>query len=352
MTTRAGEIEAPAIALPKRLIGGRTFNQIFMTACIWLLVGGYLDAWAHNNIPRLETFFTPWHGVLYSGFLAVALTLSGAILINHSRGYSWREAVPPGYELSLVAAAGFAAFGVGDMCWHIFFGIERNIDAALSPTHLGLATCMGLLLAGPYRSLYRKSPQLDAAKNWRAQFVLPFAALLVLLPFTLITQMANPFNTFWPTFATTANDNMQILAIISVVFQTTILMGLLLISMRRWHLPMGFFTIVYTINALFLSFMLGHYPILLMVLPAGVITDIVYRWLKPSQTQVAELRIFAFLAPIILYSFYFLVLDVVYGIVWTIHLAGGSIVVAGITGWLLSYVLFMTKPATEEQERV
>ena len=34
-----------------------------------------------------------------------------------------------------------------------------------------------------------------------------------------------------------------------------------------------------------------------------------------------------------------------YGIVWTIHLAGGSIIVAGITGWLLSYVLVMGKPA-------
>jgi hypothetical protein len=78
-----------------------------MIACIWLLVGGYLDAWAHNNIPRLETFFTPWHGVLYSGFLVVAITLLGTIFTNHTRGYSWRQAVPSGYELSFFAVIGF-----------------------------------------------------------------------------------------------------------------------------------------------------------------------------------------------------------------------------------------------------
>jgi hypothetical protein len=32
----------------------------------------FLDAWAHNNLAQLETFFTPWHAVLYSGFVALA----------------------------------------------------------------------------------------------------------------------------------------------------------------------------------------------------------------------------------------------------------------------------------------
>ncbi len=29
----------------------------------WLIGGVFLDGWAHNTRPQLETFFTPWHAV-------------------------------------------------------------------------------------------------------------------------------------------------------------------------------------------------------------------------------------------------------------------------------------------------
>ena len=44
------------------------------------LGGATLDGWAHTHVPeRLETFFTPWHAVLYSGFLASAAALVGGV---------------------------------------------------------------------------------------------------------------------------------------------------------------------------------------------------------------------------------------------------------------------------------
>jgi hypothetical protein len=53
----------------------------------WFTAGLFLDAWAHNNVPNLETFFTPWHAVFYSGFMATA-----AWLIWTVRGrLSWSE---------------------------------------------------------------------------------------------------------------------------------------------------------------------------------------------------------------------------------------------------------------------
>ena len=33
----------------------------------WLVLGVFVDGWAHFNRPGLETFFTPWYAVLYSG---------------------------------------------------------------------------------------------------------------------------------------------------------------------------------------------------------------------------------------------------------------------------------------------
>src|SRR5262245_17164104 len=44
----------------------------------WLVGGFWLDGWAHHAVPQLETFFTPWHAALYSGFLALATVLVGA----------------------------------------------------------------------------------------------------------------------------------------------------------------------------------------------------------------------------------------------------------------------------------
>ena len=50
----------------------------------WLIVGLFLDAWAHGQ-NLTETFFTPWHAVLYTGFFAsVVWTLT--LVARHGRG--------------------------------------------------------------------------------------------------------------------------------------------------------------------------------------------------------------------------------------------------------------------------
>ena len=51
------------------------------TALAGLFAGGlFLDGWAHTHGRVDATFFTPWHGVLYSAFLALALLLLVTLL--------------------------------------------------------------------------------------------------------------------------------------------------------------------------------------------------------------------------------------------------------------------------------
>src|SRR5215831_12415292 len=85
-----------------RAIGGVGFDWAVVTLSTWFLGGLYLDGWAHVHTPNLETFFTPWHGVLYSGFASVALLLGGTVLINRARGADWAQTLPVGYQWSLV----------------------------------------------------------------------------------------------------------------------------------------------------------------------------------------------------------------------------------------------------------
>jgi hypothetical protein len=85
----------------------------------------------------------------------------------------------------------------------------------------------------------------------------------------------------------------------------------------------------------------GDYPLALVV-GAGVgalSVDVLYAWLRPTVTRLAAWRLFAFAAPAAFYLWYFLALMLTDGVAWSVHLWVGSIVLAGIAGWLLSYLL-------------
>jgi hypothetical protein len=57
--------------------------------------------------------------------------------------------------------------------------------------------------------------------------------------------------------------------------------------------------------------------------------------LLPSRQGI---RVFAFVAPALLFGAYFFALLLTEGSRWSIHLVGGAVVLPGIAGWLLSYV--------------
>ncbi|HLZ80580.1 MAG TPA: hypothetical protein VKP04_03040 [Ktedonobacteraceae bacterium] len=320
-----------------RVAGGVQFDWFILISCTWLLGGGYLDAWAHNHF-QLETFFTPWHAVLYSGLLAVLTFHFGALIRNRLKGYSWRNSLPEGYWLSIAGIIGFALGGVGDMVWHILFGIELNVDGALSPTHLELALCIGIIVSGPFRAAWRRS-------NGNTPGIVHFLPTIISLAYilsviTLIAQFASPFVHLWPTpaFAQDPFSN-QALAVVSIVVQSIILLSLFLLAIRRWTLPFGTFTIVLTLNITFLSFMQDHYLLIPAAALSGFVADLLVWRLKPSVAKPDAVRLFAFIVPSMLYLLYFLTLMLTTGVVWTIHLWLGSTIVAGIAGWLLSYLL-------------
>jgi hypothetical protein len=172
----------------ERPAGGRRFDWSAAVLGLWLMLGMFLDGFAHHNLPAsLETFFTPWHGILYSGFLALA----GFILFHQVRhmlkGYPWNRALPAGYSF---APMGIALFGLGDLIWHTLFGVEEGIEALLSPTHLLLAVGGLLLTTGPLRAGLRRFA--DAPKpGWKNLAPALLSALLFLSVLTFFTEYAN-----------------------------------------------------------------------------------------------------------------------------------------------------------------
>src|SRR3546814_8505868 len=63
---------------------------------LWMVVGLFLDGWAHDNA-KPESFFTPWHGVLYSGFAASAAAAVLVAMRARSGVRPWRDDLPVGH---------------------------------------------------------------------------------------------------------------------------------------------------------------------------------------------------------------------------------------------------------------
>lgn len=72
------------------------FDWAVLVVSAWLVGGMYLDGWAHNNFDDLDTFFTVWHAVLYSGYAAAAILFGEVALRNRAQGLPWRRALPAG----------------------------------------------------------------------------------------------------------------------------------------------------------------------------------------------------------------------------------------------------------------
>src|SRR5215510_1196366 len=139
-------------------VTGKRLDWLVVLASAWIVAGLFLDGWAHNTLRNaIETFFTPWHAVLYSGF-----AVAGAMLvITHARnvmqGYQLMRGLPKVYMLSLLGVAIFGLSGGADFLWHSLFGFEVDTEALLSPTHLSLAIGGLLIISGPFLAAWDRS---------------------------------------------------------------------------------------------------------------------------------------------------------------------------------------------------
>ena len=245
--------ELGATRMPERPLhrgqaaGGPGFDWLMTALGAWLLGGLYLDGWAHIHTPGLETFFTPWHAVLYSGYLAGTVALVVTFVRNRRLGAARSRALPAGYQLSLVGACVFFFAGVADMLWHVTFGIENGVEGLISPSHLALALGGGLMLAGPLRAGLHRPP--EAESSWLARVPMVVSLTLVLSLLTFFTEYASPYGTMWVAEMPRTGSYAYLSAgMAGFVVQPAVLMGLVLFVLRRQPLPLGSLTVLLSVN--------------------------------------------------------------------------------------------------------
>jgi hypothetical protein len=324
----------------------------------WLIGGLGLDGWAHSTLEgRVESFFTPWHAVFYTGWTATALWVLWLVQKRHAEHRTWAQAVPRGYGLGLVGMAVFAVGGVGDLVWHQLFGIEQDLAALLSPTHLMLFTGIALILLAPFRAAW-SSPEP------------PAAGLLGLLPalvsITLLTFLVAFFFGYVSLFAIdlafsgaepaevsqgqapgpvgvdeAAAENLQIRGIMAALLTSLILVAPVLLLLRRWRLPFGAATVLFVVVAAIIAAMdnFQAWENLVAAAAAGVAADAAIARLRPSPDRVGAFRAVGSLVPMAVIGCTFLAAVWRVRLGWPAELWTGTIFFGGLAGYALAFLM-------------
>jgi hypothetical protein len=246
---------------------------------LWMTVGLFLDGYFHQNLDSDgESFLTPWHAVFYAGFTASALWLAVMSRRRAPGVVDWRlSSLPAGYEGARSGLVLFALGGLGDAVWHTAFGVERGIDALLSPTHLLLFAGLVLILTAPLRAA-RAAPE-SAPGGWiiagsvisataLVGFFLNFAwglgiAALARVPYDPVTD---------------AGETAVIAGVASMLVTTVVLFTATRVLLAAGPLPMGALTALFTLTALLVSVAFDEDAEgVLAAMLAGVVLDVAVR---------------------------------------------------------------------------
>jgi hypothetical protein len=320
----------------------------------WLIGGVFIDGYAHNN-GLVETFFTPWHAILYSGYVASATWMVWLLFrTKHATGLPWLKSAPEGYGLGLIGSGIFLLGGIVDMIWHIVFGIEKEIAALLSPTHLVLLVGAVLIITSPYRSAWLNAD--SKAPGWR-EFAPPFLSVTITLSvvcFFLMYAWFFRFNNagqwvvdwYWSNFNSDYIIEVnEIRGLTTMLLNTLLFMFPVFLLMRRWTLPFGAMALLFVILTGLMNVLDGfiHWRSMIVVFGAGLVGDLLYVWLRPQQGRLWAYRIIALAVPAALWTIYFVWSIFFGGIGWSVELWTGSIVESALASLGLSILALTPK---------
>ena len=368
--------------------GGLGYDRVFAVACLLSAAGLGIDVYAHSHglVPK-ETFLTWFHAAMYGAYFLVLTLVLGSLFINRAAGrrspttppttgWAWalpiRRAasiwLPIGYDVTLLGAVIYFVAGAGDAAWHTLLGVERNVEALFSPSHLGLLVGAALFRTGPLRSAWLR-PEDTRYQRWSGLWPAIASATFLLFSLMVFTMYVSPFgiaSATGPFYQAGAgpsdNGDMKdlldwvlVAGITGVLLHTVIVMGMVLLLVDRWgtKLPRGTFTIMLTsttaaIGVIRENFLVTGNPSVPGVLPltavafiAGMLADVLLHWLAPSATRTWQFRFYAMAVPIILYGGYFLALWTFWGggVWWSFPTWSGLILMPGALGYVMSFLI-------------
>jgi hypothetical protein len=324
---------------------------VLLIASAWLVSGLQLDAYAHATTPELETFWTPWHGVLYSGIAASGLTLVWLMRPRLPMIPTYRTllALPNALRIPMVGMALLLVGGGVDTLWHNIFGIEQGLEIFVSPSHEFIILGMVLVAAGPALMLSTQPGRRLSAGDGTLATI---SALLSALPVHIYSLHASAFGTTF--FGDPSGGSVRIFSIDAQVvhgylFSTVLLLLPILIMGRRWRLPYGVPTLLVAVPAVLMHLMFssddGWWPAL-TVAGAAAGAELVLRVAGLAVRWPSDVRWFVtgLAAPLIVWGALLIAADRIVGVGWNVHMVSGLLTLVAITGGLTTLVTRNVRP--------
>jgi hypothetical protein len=349
MTPNFSSVPRASVQILTRARAGWWDDLITIVLGLWLIAGVFIDGFAHNNLRgTIESFFTPWHAILYAGFTISALWTMWLVARELRRGRTGFAAIPIGYELGLVGIAIFGLGGIGDMIWHQVFGIEVGNAALLSPSHLMLLCGGTLLVTSPLRSAWATLTRQPKFVEFLPALLSSFAAFSFATFFQLhawgltnVPDGNNYMNWVGGIRGSTSFNIASNFANMGILFSNVIILAPLLLLLRRWKTPFGTFTILFGLNTVGMTVIGGsvHWQAVLAMAVSGLFADLFIAKFNPSTKHILEFRILATLLPILIWGSHFLIRHIGEGIALELEFWTGTTVMAAFTGLVLSVLV-------------
>jgi hypothetical protein len=333
--TRPTPHNPPIAASPPAVTPPARFHWYATLASFWIISGLFLDGWYHIHYPENESFFTPWHGILYSGVGVAVAVILNQILRARRAGVPFRQAVPAGYGLSIVGGVLVLFAGTWDGLWHEIIGIEVGVEALLSPPHLTLALAGALVFAGPLRALWKQAGEVAP---WPA--ILSTAVFLSLLGF--FTQYVSPLAHLYPTVAAPVDQGPDLLhaaGIAAIVIHAAMITGAVLLLALRWRLPFGAVTAILGVFTAYMTTQRATYLLIPAAILGGLAIDALLARRPPSRTDTGATRLASVAIPAIVTTGIMLTFLVAGTLEWSVPLFTGAIAVSGAAGALLGVLV-------------
>jgi hypothetical protein len=356
-----------------------TEDAVTIAIAAFTLFALFLDGLRHNNLTGIDSFWSMAHILMYLGLTGIGVWIA-VVLLRYQKGLDdldW-SAVPRGYGLAFVALPLAAIAGPADFLWHSAYGFENQIDSAYSPPHQGLFIAGALLAAIPAASAWQRR---GTAPSLREYLPTVFAMSSVvgvmlfvihqLVPFYAGVSTTSDFqrdlegraDAFAPGADAVHSEGLSEAlthygdqafpyyfysthhTVGGILLFTAVLFGGVLLMRRRWRLPFGSLTIMFTWLALLFP-LLSEYrewelaPSLIL---AGLVGDLLLARLagRPGPVRVGHVRLFAGLMPVVLWSLFFLCVALLEGgLGWGATLWVGILCSSAGVGYALSLLVF------------
>lgn len=365
---------APAAARGLRPVTTWREDLITMAIAVWPITAMFFDGRGHNNETGQESFFSVAHLFLYAGLTVLGLWIGA--LVTRYQGIELRKTpipdlklIPVGYGVAIIGLITLAIGGPADLIWHSAYGFEVGVDAIYSPPHLALFFGGLLVCSTGIRSMWAKQ---DITLDLKGFLPVLLSAILFIGVAGFITMYLSAFMTNvtptsdfvadyarfndthddqsislnggltgygddrWPFYYYSASHG-----IASMIITTLVLLGPILLLLRRWAVPFGAVTAIFVGYGLLVNIMTSYRDIVLIVplIITGLAIDLIQKRFAAERLTLGGIRATGPVAAAVLWISYYAVLALDKGIGWEPTLWVGAVIVGVMTGFGVAFLV-------------